>query len=98
MHGQLDRQSSTRTYFSPYSMVPAEHPKGAAHRVLRSMNAERDDCLNVHEFGSIEQARQKIEAWRVDYNDHRPHGALAHLTPSEYAGSGRKRDVEGAPL
>lgn len=58
----------------------------------------RDECLNVHEFGSIDQARQKIEAWRVDYNDRRPHGALGHLTPSEYARSGRTRDVEGAPL
>lgn len=58
----------------------------------------REECLNVHEFGSIEQVRQKIEAWRVDYNDHRPHGALGHLTPSEYARSGRKRDVERAPL
>jgi len=58
----------------------------------------RDECLNVHEFGSVDQARQKIEAWRIDYNDHRPHGALGHLTPSEYDRSGRKRDVEGAPL
>lgn len=54
----------------------------------------RDECLNVHEFGSIEQARQKIEARRVDCNDHRPHGALGHLTTSEYARSGRERDVE----
>jgi putative transposase len=58
----------------------------------------RDECLNVHEFESIEQARQKIEAWRIDYNEHRPHGALGHLTPSEYARSGRKRDLEGAEL
>ena len=58
----------------------------------------RDECLNVHEFGSIDQARQRIEAWRIDYNDHRPHGALGHLTPSEYARSGRKRHAEGAPL
>ena len=58
----------------------------------------RDECLNVHEFGSVDQGRQRIEAWRIDYNDHRPHGALGHLTPSEYARSGRKRDVEGAAL
>ncbi len=58
----------------------------------------RDECLNVHEFVSIDQARQRIEAWRVDYNGNRLHGALGHLTPSEYARSGRKTDVEGAPL
>lgn len=50
----------------------------------------RDECLNVNEFESIEQAREKIEAWRVDYNEQRPHGALGHLTPSEYAKSGGK--------
>jgi transposase InsO family protein len=40
--------------------------------------------LNVHQFTSIEDARAKIEAWRVDYNERRPHGALGHLTPNEY--------------
>jgi integrase-like protein len=28
----------------------------------------RDECLNVHQFTSIEDARDKIEAWRIDYN------------------------------
>ena len=37
----------------------------------------RDECLNVNEFESIDHARQKIEAWRIDYNEQRPHGALA---------------------
>ena len=32
----------------------------------------RDECLNVNEFVSIDEARQRIEAWRVDYNEHRP--------------------------
>jgi len=58
----------------------------------------REECLNVHEFESIEQARQVIEAWRIDYNEHRPHGALGHLTPSEYARSGQKEGAEGAAL
>lgn len=56
----------------------------------------RDECLNVNEFVSIEHARQRIEAWRVDYNEHRPHGALGHLTPSEYAKAGQKRSPEMA--
>jgi putative transposase len=41
--------------------------------------------LNVTQFVSIEDAREKIEAWRIDYNGHRPHSSLGHLTPSEYA-------------
>lgn len=56
----------------------------------------RDECLNVNEFESIDQARQKIETWRIDYNEQRPHGALGHLTPSEYAKAGQKRSPEAA--
>lgn len=58
----------------------------------------RDECLNVNEFVSIEHARQVIEGWRQDYNDHRPHGALGHLTPSEFALAGRRRAEEAGNL
>jgi putative transposase len=44
----------------------------------------RDECLNVHQFTSIDDAREKIEAWRVDYNARRPHSSLGHLTPNEF--------------
>ena len=36
----------------------------------------------------------RIEAWRRDYNEHRPHSALGHLTPSEYANRGQDRAAE----
>ena len=58
----------------------------------------RDECLNVNEFESIDHARHKIEAWRVDYNEQRPHGALGHLTPSEFPDAGRKAAPEVAEL
>jgi putative transposase len=58
----------------------------------------RDECLNVNEFESIDHARQKIEAWRIDYNEQRPHGALGHLTPSEFANAGRTAVPEAAGL
>ena len=52
---------------------------------IESFNGRlRDECLNVHQFVSLDDARQKIEGWRVDYNDHRPHGSLGHLTPNEF--------------
>jgi putative transposase len=46
--------------------------------------------LNVHQFTLITDAQAKIEAWRVDYNQCRPHGSLGHLTPDEYA---RQRQI-----
>jgi putative transposase len=39
----------------------------------------------VTQFVSLDDARQKIEAWRIDYSDQRPHSSLGHLTPNEYA-------------
>ena len=47
----------------------------------------RDECLNTHRFLSLADARAKIEAWRRDYNESRPHTALGWLTPNEYAAS-----------
>lgn len=41
-------------------------------------------------------AQELIEGWRRDYNDHRPHGALGHLTPSEYAEQGQTHGSEAA--
>jgi putative transposase len=40
------------------------------------------------QFMSLDDARAQIEAWRIDYNAHRPHSSLGNLTPSEFA---RKR-------
>jgi putative transposase len=45
----------------------------------------RDECLNESVFSSLWDARMTIEAFRVDYNDERPHSSLGYLTPSEYA-------------
>jgi transposase InsO family protein len=45
----------------------------------------RDECLNVHWFASLEDAQQKIDAFRWDYNEHHPHRALKGLSPREYA-------------
>ena len=53
---------------------------------IESFNGRlRDECLNVHQFTSVADAQAKIEAWRLDYNQHRPHSSLGHLTPNEFA-------------
>jgi putative transposase len=51
---------------------------------IASFNARlRDECLNASVFTSLADARQKIEVWRLDYNDHRPHSSLGDRSPSE---------------
>ena len=74
--------------------------KPVENAFIESFNGRlRDECLNVHQFTSIEDAKTKIEAWRVDYNQRRPHSSLGHLTPNEYAQQRQKqRTAEAAFL
>jgi len=49
----------------------------------------RDECLNATAFHSITEARSKIEAWRIEYNQDRPHSSLGYLTPQAFAAKER---------
>lgn len=63
---------------------------------IESFNGRlRDECLNLNVFHSIEEAREKLEEWRIDYNTRRPHGSLGDLTPCEYAERFRNLALEG---
>ncbi len=53
---------------------------------IESFNGSfRDECLNVNWFLSIDDAREKIEAWRKEYNEFRPHRSLEGRTPEEFS-------------
>ena len=52
---------------------------------IESLNGSfRDECLNCHWFDSLRDAKLKIDAWRADYNESRPHQALNNLSPNEF--------------
>jgi putative transposase len=52
---------------------------------MESFNGKfRDECLNENWFGSLEQVRNIVGAWRVDYNQARPHSSLGDMTPAEF--------------
>ena len=60
--------------------------KPTANAYIESFNGRfRQGCLNEHWFLSLDDARDKVEAWRQDYNEQRPHSALGNATPEEYA-------------
>ena len=73
------------------------HDCGIAHTFIRpgkpvenayieSFNGRvQDECLNLHWFQSLDQARLILTAWRHDYNDIRPHTSLGSRTPNEFA-------------
>src|SRR5579864_5249365 len=76
----LDRIASERG-------LPEAHSTGQAGTAFaESFNGRlRDECLNANWFTSLSDARRKIEDWRQDYNQQRPHSSLNYLPPAEFA-------------
>jgi putative transposase len=55
---------------------------------IESFNGRvREECLNQGYFTGLEDARERVESWRVEYNECRPHSALGYLAPGEFAAS-----------
>lgn len=53
---------------------------------IESFNGKfRDECLSEQWFLSLKDAREKIEAWREEYNLRRPHSSLGMRTPKEFS-------------
>ncbi|EAZ4735726.1 transposase [Salmonella enterica] len=59
-----------------------------------SMNEGGDDgeitFLNIHWFLSLEDAQEKLDNWRREYNHERTHSSLNDMTPAEFIRSLRK--------
>ena len=52
---------------------------------IESFNGKlRDECLNTNWFLDLADAQERIELWRRDYNEVRPHSSLGYLSPIEY--------------
>lgn len=62
--------------------------KPVENAFIESFNGKfRDECLNTHWFTSLSDAQRAIEAWRVEYNEVRPHKNLGRRTPAEFTKS-----------
>lgn len=60
--------------------------KPVENAYIESFNGRfRDECLNMHLFLDLADARATTSAWRQDYNDVRPHSSLGGLAPAEFA-------------
>ncbi len=58
--------------------------KPVQNAFVESFNGKfREECLSENWFTSLGHARRKIEEWRADYNQVRPHKSLGWKTPVE---------------
>ena len=73
--------------------------------LMESFNGRcREECMNAHWFLSLEDAQEKIETFRKEYNEDRPHTSLDDRTPMEFTAAAppsasatpRPRDLAGA--
>ena len=67
---------------------------------IESFNGSfRDECLNAHWFLSLDDACEKIESWRNDYNHFRPHSSIGDAAPAVFAKAFRtpKRPPKSQP-
>ncbi|MBI1248867.1 transposase [bacterium] len=65
---------------------------------IESFNGRlRQECLNQHWFLSLADAQEKIDSWRTDYNETRPHSALGQRTPREFARLSLQGSLEKNP-
>ena len=61
------------------SGTPTDNP------FIESFNGRfRDECLDAHWFLDLKDARNKAEAWRIDYNIKRPHSSLEMMSPQSF--------------
>lgn len=52
--------------------------------VERFNRTYREEFLSLYLFRNLHEVREGTHAWRIDYNERRPHDALGDLTPEEY--------------
>jgi putative transposase len=57
----------------------------------------RDELLDQHLFARLEDVREAVYWWMLEYNEDRPHDSLGDLTPAEYAQTARNSTLELSP-
>jgi putative transposase len=68
-------QNQVRLFF-----IEPGKPVQNAH--IESFNGKlRNECLNLEWFTNLQEAQRIIQAWRIQYNQFRPHSSLNNLPP-----------------
>jgi hypothetical protein len=67
-------------------LVHIQPGKPTQNGIVESFNGKlREECLRIHWFQNLFEARRIITDWHRDYNERRPHSSLNYMTPAEFA-------------
>ena len=95
----ISKEMDRWAYENKVTMHYSRPGKPTDNPFVESFNGSfRDECLNAHWFLSLEDAKEKIEVWRKDYNEYRPHSSLDNLTPAEFIEQSLVQASLDAPL
>jgi len=95
----ISKEMDKWAYENKVTMHYSRPGKPTDNPFVESFNGSfRDECLNAHWFLSLKDAKDKIEAWRKDYNEYRPHSSLNQLTPSEFIEQRLVQEPLNSPL
>lgn len=82
----ISKALDTWAYFNKVQLDYSRPGTPTDNAYIESFNGSfRDECLNTNWFMSLEDAENKINQWRNDYNCFRPHSALTYQTPAAFA-------------
>ena len=78
----ISRDLDLWAYTHDVTMDFSRPGKPTDNAYIESFNGSlRAECLNTHWFMSLDDAREKLEVWRRDYNEVRPHSAIGNKPP-----------------
>ncbi len=94
----ISRELDCWAYWNQVKLDFSRPGKPTDSALIESFNGRfRQECLSEHWFLSLEDARQKVESRRRDYNQRRPHSGLGNVPRAEYARLGPRLPASASP-
>ena len=95
----ISRSLDWWAYWNKVELDFSRPGKPTDNAYIESFNGKfRGECLNEHWFLSLADAREKIEQWRKEYNQRRPHSSLGDVPPAEFAAQASASELRYAQL
>jgi len=80
----ISRDLDLWTYVNKVTLDFSRPGKPTDNAFIEAFNSKvRQECLNAHWFLTLADAAEKMEDWRRDYNEVRPHSAIGYNVPIE---------------
>jgi transposase InsO family protein len=62
----------------------------------RRVELSKEEFLWLEEFAGLDEAREKLSAWLIFYNNRYLHSALGYMSPQEYERCYQEANLEKA--